>query len=91
MTYGISLPAPFPTWCGVEAESVTTTQQPQLLFGLASEQSVAGQMFLRLDIPAAGDWPDRTLLIVPSVIRRIEPMTEDQVRQLLAKRSKSQP
>lgn len=90
MPYGISLPAPFPTWCGVEAESVTT-QQPQLLFGLASEQSVAGQMFLRLDIPAAGEWPARTLLIVPSVIRRIEPMSEDQARQLLAKRHRSQP
>lgn len=90
MTYGISLSAPFPTWCGIETESVTT-QQPQLLFGLASEQSVAGQMFLRLDIPAAGDWPDRTLLIMPSGIRRIEPMTEDQVRELLVRRSKSKP
>ena len=87
MSYGISLPASFPAWCGVETLSVA--QQPQLVFGLASEQSVAGVMFLRLDVPAVNDEPAKTLLLAPAVIRRIEPMNEEDARRLMTLRHKS--
>jgi hypothetical protein len=50
-------------------------------FVLASEQSVAGQLFLRVDTLADRDWPAFTVLLAPSQIKMITPLTDEQVSE----------
>jgi hypothetical protein len=45
--------------------------------GLVSEQTIAGQGFVRVDVPATANGPAYTRLFGPSAIYSMTPVTED--------------
>jgi hypothetical protein len=75
------LPSPFPAWCAIEIHGLHGYPHMATIYGLASEQSVAGQLFLRVDTLADRDWPAFTVLLAPSQIKMITPLTDEQVSE----------
>ncbi len=89
--YGLSLPAQrFSAWCAIQAEVnyplAGNTPQSRLFIGLVGEELLAGAVFLRIDIPAIDERPARTMLFAPTAVKVVEPMTEEQARELLKTR-----
>lgn len=54
----------------------------QRYVGYVSEQVIAGQGFVRVDIPSVGDTPEWTKLIGTSSIYAITPVSEEIARQM---------
>lgn len=69
---------PFAEWCIVEMLG------HRRLAGYLSEVQVAGQGFLRLDIPDAGNDPGRTQFLAPGSIYALHPVTEATARKAAA-------
>lgn len=68
--------APFAEWCIVEMLG------HRRLAGYLQEVQIAGQGFLRLDIPDADDDPGRTQFIAPGSIYALHPVSEATARSV---------
>lgn len=81
MSQATLLPFSFPAWCAIEIHSLHGYPDMATIYGRASEQSVAGQLFLRVDALADGDWPAYTVLLAPNQIKMITPLTDEELRE----------
>ena len=66
---------PFAEWAIVEMMG------HRRVAGYVQEMQIAGQGFLRLDIPAAGDDPGRTQYLSPSSVYALHPVGEATARK----------
>ena len=73
-----------PTWCGVQMQN-RNSLRPAPIFGLIGQATIAGQEFLRLDIPACGRREARTVFLRPDAVEFIEVVSEEQARAAQAR------
>lgn len=79
-------PTLLPAWCAVEthvllAHHPAAKPRASWYFGYVTPETVAGQPFLRVDVPAHAGEEGSTVYLAASAVARIEPRTEQEVHQ----------
>ena len=73
----------FGQWCLVELFG------HQQIVGEVSEQTIAGEGFIRVDVPAVEDHPDFTKLYGRGAIYALTPLSEAMARDMIAQRQQA--
>ena len=89
---GITIPSNrFHQFCAVEIKPslpysplMGNRETARWFVGDVTEEIIANHGFLRMDLPACEKYPARTILIDPAHVRRIEPLSEEQMLAALS-------